>query len=127
LKTVALGLINDLDLLAWDIVLLQEPYIYPNLQLTIASPDCHIVYPHTATDSPPLPPNLLILVNVDLGSSIVTQIPIPSNSIMAIVVQAAPDVPTVNLYNIYNPPNMDTTLDQLQQWLDGLDPPTNMI
>ena len=46
---------------------------------------------------------------------------------MAVVVQAAPDVPTINLYNIYNPPNMDTTSFQHQKWLDRLDPLSNMI
>ena len=44
-KDIALTLINDVDPAKADLILLQEPYVYPNTKLTIASPKWHAIYP----------------------------------------------------------------------------------
>src|SRR5882724_9656262 len=84
-KTVALGLINSVDPTDWDIVLLQEPYIYPNSHLTIASPRWNVIYPTASSNH--APPSSLILVNSNIRPSTIMQIPIPSPLIMAVTVQ----------------------------------------
>ena len=115
-KTVALGLINSLNPLSWAIVLLQEPYTYPNSHLTIASHHWHIIYP---TDPSNQTPSSLILVNTNLDASAVMQIPIPSSLITAVAIKMAPDAPSLNIFNISNPPNLNMALIQLQQLLAG--------
>ena len=57
-KDIALTLINNIDPAKVDLILFQEPYIYPNTKLSIVSPNWHAIYPFrcpTRTSLPPLP------------------------------------------------------------------------
>ena len=44
-KTVSLSLISEANPANFDLILIQEPYIYPNTCLSIASPKWHSYYP----------------------------------------------------------------------------------
>ena len=44
-KTTALGFITIADPTKWDVILIQEPYIYPNSTLTIALQYWNVIYP----------------------------------------------------------------------------------
>ena len=124
-KNVTLGLINSLDPSDWDISLLQEPYIYPNSLLTIASPHWNIIYPTASPNHDPS--STLILINSSIIPSTVVQILIPLHLITAITIQMEEDAHAINIINIYNPPNLNMALSQLQQWLSHTGPLSHTI
>src|SRR6266481_6604503 len=112
-RDVSLSLINDIDPANCDILLVQEPYIHPNTHLSIASPKWHAYYPI----QPPTednPPCSFILVNANIDPSQVKQIPVPSTLVTAIAISSNLD--PLCIFNIYNPPNTDLALDDLESW-----------
>jgi len=100
-KIVTLGLISNLYPAIWDIVLLQEPYTYPNSCLKIASPQWNVIYPADTINQ--APPSSLILINANLTAGMIMQIHIPSNLIKAITIKPAMDTPTLSIFNITTP------------------------
>ena len=96
-----------------DIILVQEPYIYPNMCQSIASPKWCTYYPI----QPPAntSPHSFILISMLIDPNSVAQIPIPSSHVTAITISSTSDV--LHIYNIYNPPNSDLALTNLNNWL----------
>ena len=117
-KDIALTLINNVDPTNIDLILIQEPYIYPNTNLSIASPKWHAIYP-LGRPTRARPPRSLILVSTNIDLSTIQQIPLPSDCVMAITFTPVPGVDPVHLFNIYNLPNSDEALTDLSNWLEG--------
>ena len=117
-KDIALTLINDIDPANVDLILIQEPYIYPNTNLSIASPKWCAIYP-LGRPTCARPPHSLILVSTNIDLSVIQQIPLLSNCVTAITFTPVPGVDPVHLFNIYNPPNSDEALTDLSNWLEG--------
>ncbi|KIJ22827.1 hypothetical protein M422DRAFT_276688 [Sphaerobolus stellatus SS14] len=109
---ITLTLLNLTDPAKWDLILLQEPYIYPNSMLTIASARWFPLYPSCP---PGQAPRSLILVSSNLSSNTFEQSHIPSNTVTAISIFIPGG--TINLFNLYNPPDSDAALIDLQNWL----------
>jgi hypothetical protein len=108
-----LSLINLTNLSNYDLVLIQEPYIYPNTQLTIASSKWYPMYPVTTNDQA-YQLKSIILVNT-IASSSIHQIPIPSPYIT--VISSILPAGNVKLYNLYNLPDSDLAHNDMQMWL----------
>jgi len=62
------------------------------------------------------PPRSFILVNANIDPSHVKQIPIPSDFITAIAISAAPAPDPLCIVNVYNPPNTDSAITDLEAW-----------
>ena len=118
-KTTALSLINMADPAKWDVILVQEPYISPNSTLTIASQYWNVVYLPSALGDP-IPPSSLILINANLSSNHIQQVPLSTNLITAITFHPDESSTPLTILNIYNPPNMDSVLALLDDWLSAL-------
>ena len=106
-KDVTLSLINTTDPEDWDLILIQEPYIYPRSQLTLASQHWYTLYPSQDPDDHNLPCSL-ILISALLTSNSFTRICIASHIVTAISITQANT--NINIYNIYNPPDTDMAL-----------------
>ncbi|KIJ28472.1 hypothetical protein M422DRAFT_270247 [Sphaerobolus stellatus SS14] len=111
-------LISDTNPEEWDIILIQEPYIYPNTHLTIASTKWFPLYPPSHIVDKP---RVIILISNHISSNLFEQLQIPSNCLMAVSLRL-PNEGTINIYNIYNPPNSDIALLALQEWMDAHTP-----
>ena len=117
-KDITLTLINNIDPTKVDLILVQEPYIYPNTKLTIASPKWHAIYP-LRCPTHARPPHSFILVSTNIDPSVIQQIPLPSDCIMAITFTPEPGLDPVHLFNVYNLPNSDEALTDVSNWLKG--------
>ena len=115
-KTAALSLINTVDPALWDIVLLQEPYIYPDSTLTAASHAWNVVYPPPMTEGP-ASPSSVILINSNLGSHCFQQVPLATNLVTAVTYRPDESSMPITIFNVYNPPNTDHALTLLDEWL----------
>jgi Endonuclease-reverse transcriptase len=114
-KEVTLSLINLTDPDEWDVILIQEPYIYPNSRLTPISNKWTPLYPLGTPEYAPSIPKSIILVNANIRSSATIQIPIYSDHITAVTITL--DIGPLSIFNIYNPPDSNHTLCELQAWL----------
>ena len=113
-KNVSLILMNTTDPKLWDIILIQEPYLYPDSKITITSPHWYPIYLlGDPNDNKPL--SSLILVSTQLTSGLLQQIQIKSHLITAITLML-PSM-TIDIYDIYNTPILDEALIHLQTWL----------
>ncbi|KIJ43134.1 hypothetical protein M422DRAFT_89068, partial [Sphaerobolus stellatus SS14] len=117
-KDITLTLINTADPDEWDLLLLQEPYIYPDSTLTSASAKWFPLYPICP---PGKTPRSTILVSANISSNTFEQARIPSDTVTSISIHVVGG--TIEVYNIYNPPDSDTALHDLQNWLQR-HPPT---
>ncbi|KAF8579182.1 hypothetical protein K439DRAFT_1360128, partial [Ramaria rubella] len=97
-KDITLTLINTANPAEWDIILIQEPYIYPNSRLTPASNKWIPLYP-VPTSNIDEPPRSIIFVNANISSDAFQQIPINCNEISAVSVNHTAG--TLNIFNIY--------------------------
>ena len=113
-KDITLTLINDINPAKVDFILIQEPYVYPNSSLSIASPKWRSYYP-TQPCHDPVRPRSLLLVNATIDPATVKQIPIPSPLIT--VISLLSNSQPLQIFNIYNPPNSDLAFDHLEAWL----------
>ena len=126
-KAVALSLISTVDPALWDMVLLQEPYIYPGSRLTAASPSWNVIYPMYNPDETHAPSSI-ILLNANISSQYFHQIPIQSHLVMAVSFHPDGDALPITLLNIYNPPGSDLALDAVSAWVNNLpSPPPCML
>jgi len=102
-----LSLINLTDPNEWDILLIQEPYIYAEYMIAISTYRWFPLYlPNTKKS-----PCSIIFISTNISSHNFEQIQIPSDLITAI----AFTVPgrKINIYNIYNPPNSNETFNAI--------------
>ena len=113
-KDISLSLINETNPTDFDIILIQEPYVYPNSHLSIASPKWRSYYP-TQPPSDSGPPHSLLLVNTAIDPTAIKQIPVPSSLITAISLH--PETQPLQNFNIYNLPNSDLAFADLDAWL----------
>lgn len=111
---IAHTLINSLDPNDWDIVLLQEPYIYANTCLTVATRNWVTIYP-TPSAGDSSTPRSIILVSDKLNPESYQQVSIPSNLITALRINV--QNMSILIANIYNPPKTDLAINDLQHWL----------
>ena len=126
-KTAVLSLLNTIDPAQWDIVLLQEPYIYPDSTLTVASHAWIMIYPSPTTEDP-TSPSSVVLINSNLGSRCFQQVPLAANLVTAITYRSDESPMPITIFNVYNLPNADHTLTFLDEWLSALpDPPSQVI
>ena len=126
-KAVALSLISTVDPSLWDVVLLQEPYIYPGSRLAAASPSWNVIYPMYSLDDAHAPGSI-ILLNANISSQYFHQIPIQLHLVTAVSFHPDGDALLVTLFNIYNPPSSDLTLDAVSAWISNLpSPPPCML
>jgi Endonuclease-reverse transcriptase len=114
-KDITLTLMNMTDPLEWDLLLLQEPYIYPRTRLSPATANWYIMYP-IQDNNDISPPRSIILISTQLTSDSFRQIQIKSHTISAITFTYNNDS-NIDIYNIYNPPDSNTAFTHLQQWL----------
>src|SRR6266481_7628452 len=121
-KSVALSLISTANPNLWDIILIQEPYIYPGSKLTTASPAWNIIYP-VSNPYDAHAPGSVILLNANTGSQRFRQIPLQSSLIMAVSFHPDDDAVPITIFNIYNPPNSNLTLDAVSSWITSLSAP----
>ena len=115
-KDITLSPINTTDPQDWELILIQEPYIYPRSQLTPASQHWYTLYPSQDPDDCNLP-HSLILISAKLTSHSFIQIHITSHVVTALSITQVGT--NINIYNIYNPPDTDMTLQHLQSWLSA--------
>src|SRR6266481_1831264 len=121
-KSVALSLISTADPDLWDIILIQEPYIYPGSKLTTASPAWNVIYPASNLDDAHAPGSV-ILLNANTGSQCFCQIPLQSSLITAVSFHPDDDTVPITIFNIYNPPNSNLMLDAVSSWITSLPAP----
>jgi hypothetical protein len=117
-KTVTDTLISDTNPDDWDIILLQEPYIYPNTHITVTSPKWFTIYPRA---NPTNPPKTATLISSKFPSNAFEQLSIPSELITAISLRLGAE--TLQVYNIYNPLTSDLAVVQLHDWIQAEPPP----
>jgi hypothetical protein len=115
LKDIMLTLMNMTDPLEWDLLLLQEPYIYPRTHLSPATANWYMMYPIQDNNNISLP-HSIILISTQLTLGSFRQIQIKSHTISAITFTYNNDS-NIDIYNIYNPPDSNTAFTHLQQWL----------
>src|SRR6266481_5332676 len=113
-KTVSLSLISEANPANFDLILIQEPYIYPNTRLSIASPKWRSYYPDQSPSDTNSPRSLL-LVNAQINPATIKQIPLCSSHVTSITLHTAPH--QLQIFNIYNPPNTDLAFTDLNAWL----------
>ena len=111
-KEVTLTLINEADPSKWDLLLIQEPYIYPDCRSSIATAKWFPLYPPQSINKIPCS---MILVSNTLSSNTFEQIQIPSDTVTATSIKLTDG--TINIYNIYNPPDSNSALIDLHEWL----------
>ena len=109
-KDVSLSLINETNPADFNVILIQEPYIYPNSRLSIASPKWHS-YHSTQPPSDSGLPRSLLLVNTAIDPATIKQILVPLSLITAISLH--PETQPLQIFNIYNPPNTDLAFADL--------------
>ena len=101
-KAVALSLLNMVDPDLWDVVFIQEPYIYPGSRLTTTSSAWNIIYPvHNLDDT--CAPGSVILLNANISSQHFRQVPLQSHLVTAVSFHPNGGTMPITLLNIYNP------------------------
>ncbi|KAH9942977.1 hypothetical protein B0H21DRAFT_695711, partial [Amylocystis lapponica] len=100
-------LVNSTDPAQWDLVLIQEPYVYPNSRLTPASRHWITIYPPPTPNSDDSPKSV-ILVSTRLNPDCYQQINLPSQHVTAI--RLCINNMSLLIFNVYNPPRSDTAL-----------------
>ncbi|KAF8576367.1 hypothetical protein K439DRAFT_1287663, partial [Ramaria rubella] len=98
-KDVTLTLLNLANPADWDLILIQEPYIYPNSRLTPATNKWVPLYPVSPANDD-RPPRSIIFINANISTDSFQQIQIKSNKISTISMKH-PDG-TLDIFNIYN-------------------------
>lgn len=121
---IAHTLINTLDPNTWDLVLLQEPYVYPNSNLTVALQNWIMIYPTPVPDDPSTL-KAIILVSNRLKLDSYQQVPVASNHIAAIHINV--QSMSILIFNVYNPPKSNLAIDELRCWLARQQPSDHMI
>jgi Endonuclease-reverse transcriptase len=114
-KILALSMLESTDPALWDIILIQEPYIYPNTRHTTSSSKWITLYPTAPGHLAHMAPRSVIFINALLSLELYQQVKIPSNEITAVHFQNAHT--SLTLFNIYNPPESNMALKTLEEWL----------
>lgn len=116
--------INTLNPNDWDLVLLQEPYIYPNTHLTMASRNWVTMYPTPGNGDTNIPKSV-ILVSDRLNLESYQQITIPSIHVTGLRIHV--QNMSILVLNVYNPPKTDLAINALREWLARQQPTDYMI
>jgi ribonuclease HI len=111
-KVVTDTLITDTSNQDFDILLIQEPYIYPGTNLTPTSRNWIPILPNVPHATPP---RSVILISALLPTTSYEQLPVPTELISAINIRT--DSTTLSIYNIYNPPQSNAALIIISTWL----------
>ena len=111
-KDLTLSLINMTDPNEWDILLIQEPYIYTEHTISIATSRWFPLYPPPNTKQSP---RSIILISTNISSNTFEQIQLPSDVVTAITLMIPGG--KINIYNIYNPPNSNEACVAIHAWL----------
>lgn len=112
---VILSLMNNLPPQKCDILCLQEIPIDYRTRVAFSSPHWNPILPPITVDSRP---RVAILVNKNIPTEAFSQIPIHSSDIVTIHITGT----NTNIASIYNPPVSDSTITQLIELLDSIDP-----
>ncbi|KAJ7436778.1 hypothetical protein B0H11DRAFT_1670573, partial [Mycena galericulata] len=115
-KTVMNALLNSVDPANYDVICITEPYIYPGQRITTASPKWVVFYPGGTAR-----PRSLIIVNKNVKSDSYQQVRIDSRNITSLLF-SFPDSSFLQVYSVYNPPQSDLTLDELDLYLHNNPP-----
>lgn len=127
-KAISTSIINDTNPDDWDIILLQDPYIYPNTRFTIASRNWISYYPPKPpnNDDANQKPRCAILVNKNISTGTYSQLEIHSQ--LLTVLKFSTLTEEIVIINIYNLPNNNQALHDLGNWLRRTaNLPTRMI
>jgi hypothetical protein len=103
-RDVSLSLINSTNLEKYNIILIQEPYIYLDTHLTMGTSKWIPIYPAISNN---VNEHLksIIFISTHIPSSTFCQIAIPTCYITMISLQLPEE--QIDIYNIYNPPYSD--------------------
>ena len=111
-KDVSLSFINEANPADFNVILIQEPYVYPNSCLSIASPKWCSYYP-TQPPSDSGHPHSLLIVNTAIDHTTIKQVP----SSLITTISLHPETQPLQIFNIYNLPNSDLDFADLNTCL----------